>query len=66
MSFVILIATTEEYKLLERMNLVTCDKYSEMTVQAASLVNNMKALQEKCALTVLSTFSLQTLSCGTA
>jgi len=34
---------------LERMNLVTRDKYAEMTVHAASLVNNMKGLQEKCA-----------------
>lgn len=42
------LGTTEEYKLLERMNLITKDKYAEMTEQASSLVNNMKALQEKC------------------
>jgi biogenesis of lysosome-related organelles complex 1 subunit 2 len=41
--------TTAEYKLLESMNLVTKEKYEEMTSHAGSLVNNMKALQEKYA-----------------
>ena len=44
----IFLATTAEYKLLESMNLVTKEKYEEMTSHAGSLVNNMKALQEKC------------------
>lgn len=38
----------EEYKLLERMNLITKDKYNDMTTIAHSLVLSMQALQERC------------------
>ena len=50
-------ATTEEYKLLERMNLVTKANYAEMTTHAAGLVQSMQALQEKCTHSSFLTFS---------
>jgi len=42
-----LMATSEDYKLLENMNVVTKDKYGEMTSMAAKLGESMKLLQEK-------------------
>lgn len=44
------IATTEEYKLLTKMNLATKDKYSIMNSHASQIATEMTVLQEKCIL----------------
>jgi len=41
------LATSEDYKLLENMNVVTKEKYGEMTTMAGKLGESMKLLQEK-------------------
>eukprot|EP01112_Ceratiomyxa_fruticulosa_P020322 TRINITY_DN688_c0_g2_i1.p1 TRINITY_DN688_c0_g2~~TRINITY_DN688_c0_g2_i1.p1 ORF type:complete len:215 (+),score=67.18 TRINITY_DN688_c0_g2_i1:99-647(+) len=42
-----LLATSEDYKLLENMNTLATEKYKEMTEAAVGLTTFMKALQEK-------------------
>jgi hypothetical protein len=42
------IATSDEYKLLEQMNVMTREKYLEMTKVAALLTDEMTDLQQKC------------------
>lgn len=43
-------ATSEEYKLLTQMNVMTREKYLEMTKVASLLTNEMTDLQQKCIL----------------
>eukprot|EP01125_Pyxidicula_operculata_P007240 TRINITY_DN2465_c0_g1_i1.p1 TRINITY_DN2465_c0_g1~~TRINITY_DN2465_c0_g1_i1.p1 ORF type:complete len:107 (-),score=29.70 TRINITY_DN2465_c0_g1_i1:367-666(-) len=43
-----LLATSDDYKLLQQMNAIERDKYVEMTKLAQTLVTNMGGLQEKC------------------
>jgi len=40
-------AAIDEFKLLEQMNVVTKDKYAEMTASAAQLTSGMQSLQKK-------------------
>eukprot|EP01122_Echinamoeba_exundans_P017157 TRINITY_DN8948_c0_g1_i1.p1 TRINITY_DN8948_c0_g1~~TRINITY_DN8948_c0_g1_i1.p1 ORF type:complete len:164 (+),score=53.64 TRINITY_DN8948_c0_g1_i1:563-1054(+) len=42
-----LLATSDDYKLLEQMNQVAKSKYEDMTTMAATLVRHMQELQDK-------------------
>mmetsp|Transcript_69735 Transcript_69735/g.145408 ORF Transcript_69735/g.145408 Transcript_69735/m.145408 type:complete len:126 (-) Transcript_69735:106-483(-) len=44
-----LYASTEDYKLLEKMNGVTTEKFQELTNQAAEINKNMDKLQEEAS-----------------
>lgn len=44
----IILATSEEYKLLEQMNVISKDKYAGMTQNTVELVKAMEDLQRKC------------------
>jgi hypothetical protein len=44
------LVTSEDFKLLENMNVVTKEKYAEMTEVAKGLTLFMEDLQKKCAL----------------
>ena len=41
-------SNTEDYVLLERMNAVTTEKYSKMSLSAENLTTFMSQLKEKC------------------
>ena len=43
-----LVVTSEDFKLLETMNLVTTERYKEITEQAKGLTSFMEDLQKKC------------------
>lgn len=42
------LATSGDYKLLQQMNVVTKDKYVEMTGVVIGLTKNMEGIQQKC------------------
>lgn len=44
----VILATSEEYKLLERMNRATITKYAEMKDIATNISDAVKSLDEKC------------------
>jgi len=46
--FVFVSATSADYKLLETLNKLATDKYSEMSSTANNLIGNMENINEKC------------------
>lgn len=45
-----ILATSEDYKLLETLNKLTINKYDEMSTSTKTLITKMEEINEKCKL----------------
>lgn len=46
--FSVSLATSSDYKLLENLNQIATEKYSQMSKTTNDLINNMEDISEKC------------------